>query len=126
MFPLVAGLSKNTASFPEWWGTMDVAVAVILAILAIALLGLVGGNVSKQVEEVSYRAYRFLLHGILVVCIVYQLAGDGIVWPNCLPGFAWRTWLLLYCLPAWITAFRDERTEWEVTHGTEARPANQE
>ena len=55
VFPLVAGLSKNTASFPEWWGTMDVAVALILAILAIALLGLVGGNVSKQVEEVSYR-----------------------------------------------------------------------
>jgi len=32
--------------------------------------------------------------------------GDRRVWINCLSGFAWRAWLLLYCLPAWFTALR--------------------
>ena len=104
VFPLVAGLSHNTASFPKWWGFLDVCLAFVLAVLALAILAVTQGKVNKQAECVSYRAYRILTHGILLMLLVFFLAGDRIVWTNCLTGLAWRVWLLLYTLPAWVTA----------------------
>lgn len=105
-FPVVAGLSKDTGSFAKLWGVLDVAIAFVLVILAFAIITLAGGNVDKQAENRSYRAYRILTHGILAMLVVFFVFGDRIVWINCLTGFAWRTWLLLYGLPAWLTAFR--------------------
>lgn len=105
-FPVVAGLSKNAGSFPELWGMLDVALAFVLAILAFAIMALTSGKVTKQAEEVSYRAYRVLIHGILVMIVVFFLFGHRIIWINCLTGFAWRAWLLLYTLPAWYFAIR--------------------
>lgn len=81
-------------------------IAFVLVILAFAIITLAGGNVDKQAEKRSYRAYRILTHGILAMLVVFFVFGDRIVWINCLTGFAWRTWLLLYGLPAWLTAFR--------------------
>jgi hypothetical protein len=104
-FPAVAGFVRDTESWPKWWGVLDVALAFFLAALALALLGLAQGKVSKPAEDASYRAYRVLTHGILAALVVFFLVGDRIVWRNCLTGFAWRAWLLLYCLPAWFTAF---------------------
>ena len=63
-FPVTAGLAKDTASFPKWWGMLDVGVAFALAILAIAIQVLVRGRVDKQVEDASYRSYRILTHAI--------------------------------------------------------------
>jgi hypothetical protein len=103
-FPVVAGLSHNTASFPKWWGILDVSMAFVLPILVLVILGVTQHRVNKQVEDVSYRAYRILTHGIFLMLVVFFLAGDRIVWSNCLTGFAWRTWLLLYTLPAWVAA----------------------
>ena len=103
-FPVVAGLSKNTASFPKLWGILDVGLAFVLVILAFAIMALTGSKVTKQAEETSYRAYRILIHGILVMIVVFFLFGDRITWINCLTGFAWRAWLLLYTLPAWYSA----------------------
>jgi hypothetical protein len=104
VFPVVAGLSHNTASFPKWWGTLDVSLAFVLALLALAILGVTQGKVNKQAEDMSYRAYRILTHGIFLMLVLFFLAGDRITWINCLTGLAWRTWLLLYTLPAWVTA----------------------
>jgi hypothetical protein len=104
-FPVTSGLSKDTASFPGWWGPLDVGIAFVLAILALVLLALAQGHVHAQAHEASYRAYRVLIHGIVVMSAVFILFGDRIVLINCLTGFAWRTWLLLYTLPAWLTAF---------------------
>jgi hypothetical protein len=103
-FPAVAGLSKNTAAFPKWWGRVDVSLAFVLAILAFVIMGLAQGKVNQRAVDASYRTYRILLHGIFVLLAVFFLAGDRIVWINCLTGFAWRAWLLAYCLPAWFTA----------------------
>jgi hypothetical protein len=103
-FPVVAGLSKDTASFPKSWGVADVAIAFILAILACAIAGLWDKKVDRRAEDFSYRAYRGLTHGILALLVVFFLAGDRVVWINCLPGFAWRAWLLLYGLPSWYAA----------------------
>jgi hypothetical protein len=50
-FPVVAGLSKNTASFPKWWSVLDVGLAFVLAILA---FGLMGGH-SRQGGQASLR-----------------------------------------------------------------------
>jgi hypothetical protein len=102
-FPVVAGLSKNTAAFPPWWGPPDVGIAFLLALLALVVMTIAQGRVGRQADEASYRAYRILTHGILVVLVVFFLGGDRIIWPNCLTGFAWRAWLLLYSLPAWFT-----------------------
>jgi MFS family permease len=108
-FPVVAGLAKNPASFPKWWGVADVAIAFVLAFLAIVISALVGHDVNKQAEEASYRAYRFLMHGILAMVVAFFLFGDWITWSIWLVGLGWRTWLLLYSLPAWFTALRSYR-----------------
>lgn len=103
-FPVVASVSHDTASFPRWWGSLDVGLAFVLASLAFAILVFAHGKVNRQSADASYRTYRILIHGILVMCVVFFVFGDRIVWINCLTGFAWRAWLLLYCLPAWFTA----------------------
>jgi len=106
VFPVVAGLSKNTASFPRLWGKLDVGLAFVLAVMVFAVMALERNSVDKRAEESTYRAYRVLLHGIFVMLLVFFLFGDRIVWINCLTGFAWRAWLLLYALPEWIVAIR--------------------
>jgi hypothetical protein len=105
-FPVAAGLSKDTASFPKWWGVLDVALAFVLATMAILISALVGSSIDKEAEKATYRAYRLLTHGLLVMVVVFFLFGDRITWINRLTGFAWRAWLLLYTLPAWFTALR--------------------
>jgi hypothetical protein len=105
-FPAVAAFVRDTESWPKWWGVLDVMIAFVLAMLAFAVLGLAQGKVNKQAEDSTYRAYRVLTHGIFAGLVVFFLVGDWIVWSNCLTGFAWRAWLLLYSLPAWFTALR--------------------
>jgi hypothetical protein len=103
---VVAGLSRDTSTFPKWWGVLDVAVAFVLAFMAIGIFALTQGHVGKDAEDASYRVYRILIHGIFAMNVVFFLFGDRIVWINCLTGFAWRAWLLLYTLPAWFAAVR--------------------
>jgi hypothetical protein len=104
VFPVGAGLASDPEAFPSWWGPLDVGVAAVLAILTLALHALTQGKVTRQAEEASYNAYRIVAHGILALTAVFLFFGDHVHWTNCLPGFAWRTWLLLYSLPAWFTA----------------------
>jgi hypothetical protein len=105
-FPIVAGLSKNTASFPKLWGKLDVGLAFVLAVMVFGVMALARNSVDKRAEESSYRAYRVLLHGIFVMLVVFFVFGNQIIWVNCLTGIAWRSWLLLYALPEWIVAVR--------------------
>jgi len=109
-FPVVAGLATSTAAFPKWWGYADVLIAFVLATMAIVLSARVGRSITEDAETATYRAYRLLTHGILVLLVVFFLAGDRITWSSCLIGFAWRAWLLLYTLPAWFTAVLLRRT----------------
>jgi hypothetical protein len=105
IFPVVAGLSKDTTAFPKWWGIMDVSLAFVLAILTLAIFALGQGKVTRPAEEASYRAYRILIHGIFAMLVVFLLFGDRITWVNGLPGLGWRAWLLSYGLPVWFTVF---------------------
>jgi hypothetical protein len=106
VFPVVAGLSKNTAGFPKWWGIADVVLAFVLAAMVFAAMVAAHGKISSQADAATYRAYRILTHGIFVMLVVFFLAGNRVTWINCLTGFAWRAWLLMYALPAWFTALR--------------------
>ena len=106
MFPVAAGLAKDTASFPKWWETLDVGIAFVPAILVFAIQLAVRGKVDKQAEDASYRFYRILIHGLLAMAALFMLAGDRITWVNCATGFAWRTWLALYIVPWWLMALR--------------------
>jgi hypothetical protein len=106
VFPIGAGLAKDTSVFPRWWGAVDIALAFVLAIAAFGIPALVRGRVNKGVEETAYRAYRILTHGIMALGVLVIVAGDRIKWPNCATGLLWRTWLGLYILPWWLAALR--------------------
>jgi len=103
---MVAGLSKNTGAFPKWWGIADVVLAFVLAAMVFAVMVAAHGKISRQAEDATYRAYRILTHGIFVMLVLFFLAGERITWINCLTGFGWRVWLLLYALPSWFTVVR--------------------
>ena len=106
IFPVVAGLSRDTKAFPRVWGILDVVVAFVLVALAIVITALFDGAVNEEIKQASYRVYRVLMNAILVILVVFFLAGDRIVWTIVLPGLAWRAWLLFYGFPPWLAAFR--------------------
>src|SRR5260370_18339131 len=85
-FPLAAGLSKDTASFPKWWGVADVAIAGCLAVLACAVAGGGDKKISPRGVDLSYRAYRILTQGLLVIIGAFLLRCVHIFWINSLPG----------------------------------------
>ncbi len=74
-------------------------------------MGVWDKKISPRAVDLSYRAYRVLTQGILVMIGAFFLLGDHVVWINCLPGFAWRAWLLMYSLPAWFTALTSGAAE---------------
>ena len=104
IFPVGAGLVKNPTSLPQWWGTVDVALAFVVAVGACAIPGLSHGHLDKRAEQTTYRIYRRSLHATLVVGALVMLAGDRIRWERCATGFLWRGWLFLYILPWWFAA----------------------
>src|SRR5215469_100661 len=104
IFPVGAGLVRNPTSLPQWWGTVDVALAFVVGVGALVIPGLGHRSLDKQVERTTYRIYRSSLHGLLVVGVLVMLAGDRIKWTNCATGFLWRAWLFLYILPWWLAA----------------------
>jgi len=105
-FPVVAAFVKDTKAWPKWWGALDVTLAFTLALLVMVVLATARDRVNKEVEQITYRVYRVLIWGIFLLMAVFVVAGDRIIWTQCLTGFAWRYWLLLYALPWWIAANR--------------------
>lgn len=106
IFPVGAGLVRNPTILPPWWGTVDAALAFVVAVAALGIQGLAHGKVDKQAEQTTYRIYRSAMHVLLAVAVLVMLGGDRINWANCATGFLWRTWLLLYILPSWLAATR--------------------
>ena len=81
-------------------------MAFVLAAMVLAVMAAAQGRINKQADDATYRTYRVLTHGILVMLVVFFLAGERITWINCLTGFGWRAWLLLYALPSWFILVR--------------------
>ena len=53
IFPVGAGLVRNPTGLPQWWGTVDVALAFVVAVAALGIQGLAHGNVDKQAEQTN-------------------------------------------------------------------------
>ena len=106
IFPISAGVANNPAALPQWWGLADVIIAFLLCALAIFIAVRFDRRVNDQIKADSYRAYRMLINVILVMLVIFFLAGDRLTWTYFLPGIAWRTWLLFYGWPTWLAALR--------------------
>jgi hypothetical protein len=87
IFPVGAGLSKDIRTFPAWWGTVDVALAFVLAVAGFGVQWLIRGKLDRQAEETTYRVYRTITHSLLAIALVVMLAGDRVAWANCATGF---------------------------------------
>ena len=110
VFPVGAGLAKDTSTFPKWWGPVDVGSAFMLAIVAFGIQKQARGKVDPQAEDTTYRVYRAVTHAIILMAVLVMLAGDRITWAHCATGFLWRAWLGLYILPWWLVAIRSRET----------------
>lgn len=107
IFPVGAAVVRNAQTrLPPSWGTVDVALAFVVAVAALGIQVLAHGKVDTQTEQTTYRIYRSLMHAILAVGVLVMLAGGRINWANCATGFLWRTWLFLYILPWWFVVAR--------------------
>jgi hypothetical protein len=104
VFPVVASLSRDAGSLPRIVGVIDGILAFILVGMAMVLWARTQGRVTTDAEAAAYRGYRVLIHVIIVLLAAFFLLGDQIAWNIGLVGIAWRSWLLLYTLPAWYTA----------------------
>ena len=82
-------------------------IAFLLGLLALAVFSVGRSRVNKPVEEITYRSYRVLIHGIFALLVIFAFFSQYIVWNQCLSGLAWRSWLLLFGLPEWIALYRE-------------------
>ncbi len=110
VFPTAAGLVQETADLPGWWPIADVVFAFILAALAITVAARFERRKSPEVERTAYGVYRVVINLILLLLVIFLVAGDRVRWTIFLPGIAWRGWLFLYAFPAWLTALRSTST----------------
>ena len=110
VFPIAAGLAGEASALPAWWPIADVVFAFILAALAITVAARFDRRKTPQIERTTYRVHRIVLNLILVLLVVFLVAGDRVRWTIFLPGVAWRGWLFLYAFPAWLTALRSTST----------------
>jgi hypothetical protein len=99
-FPLVAGTVPG--QLPTWVGVLDVAVALALLATAGGITVVAREQIDGPVRETSYRFYRALATAPLILIVAFWLLGDHIKWDVLLIGLGWRTWLLVYCFPAWL------------------------
>jgi hypothetical protein len=90
------------------WGILDVVIAFILVALAIVIAARFESAVNDEIRQAAYRAYRVTINAVLVILVVFLLAGDRLVWSVLLPGLAWRAWLLFYAFPPWLAALRSD------------------
>jgi len=103
VFPMIASLS-GAKSFPVWVGYLDAGLAFVLVVVMILIGTSTKGKVEDRAAHISYRVYRVAISLPLVLLVAFFIFGDRIKWNVLLPGLAWRTWLLLYVLPAGLTA----------------------
>ena len=106
IFPVVASLVRDAGSLPRIVGVMDGVIAFVLVGMAMILWSRTQGKVTKDAEAAAYRGYRVLMHVIIVLLVLFFLVGDRIAWTIGLVGIGWRSWLLLYTLPAWYAALQ--------------------
>ena len=111
VFPVSAGVVQTIDALPRWWAIADVVFAFILAALAITVAARFDRRKTPEIERTAYRVYRIVVNLILVLLVIFLVAGDRIRWTIFLPGIAWRGWLFLYAFPALLVALRSTSME---------------
>ncbi len=107
-FPIAASIWPADA-MPTWVGILDVVLAFAAVGLAIRVVTLAEKQVDDRAIRLSYRIYRGLASVPLGLLVLFFVVGDRINWNVLLPGLAWRSWLLMYTLPAAIAAYQSDQ-----------------
>ena len=108
--PIIASLYPAEL-LPQWVGIFDVGLALMLVVMGVLIDAATRAKVDNAVVQVGYRIYRNAAVLPLVLLVVFFLAGEAIKWNVLLPGLAWRTWLILYAVPALLVAWRYPRAQ---------------
>lgn len=105
LFPIIASVVPANG-LPVWIGLADVILAFVVVVLGLAIISIAGNKIQNLDMQASYQVYRALGAVPLILLVVFFVAGDRLLWNVLLPGLAWRTWLLVYTLPAALTLWR--------------------
>jgi hypothetical protein len=117
-FPIVACLFPPDAIPPEL-GIVDVAIAIALVGVGIAIVGLQPRSFPSSVVASCFRVYRGLASALLLLLVLFLWAGDSIRWSVLLVGLAWRGWLFVLVLPSWLTSWAQVA---KAPHERDAKP----
>jgi hypothetical protein len=105
VFPIVASLLPGDEA-PRWLGILDVAVAAVLVVVGLVVVSKgpksVDGPLASSVAQVLRAASTLFL----ALLVVFFVVGGAIKWHVLLPGLAWRAWLFVLVLPAWLARRR--------------------
>lgn len=105
LFPVVAGVMRNPA--PRWVGIADVVVAFAVFVQAMVITRR-APKADAHAVAASFRVVRAAANLLLVLIVVFFLAGQRIKWDVLLLGLAWRAWLFVWVLPSALTLWRNE------------------
>lgn len=92
---------------PRWLGIADVVLAAVVAAGAITLSVDYRHRIADADRLAAQRVSERLLGLIPATLLLFFLVGDRLDWTVLVVGLAWRTWLLLYTLPALIAVRRE-------------------
>lgn len=104
-FPIVAALIPPSTT-PSALGLLDVAVAAIVVMLGFTIESVARDRVSDGDRTVAWRVVRIVATVPLLLLIVFFMRADIVRWDVLLVGLAWRTWLLVWVLPAVASLLR--------------------
>jgi hypothetical protein len=105
LFPIGASLIP-AGTLPRWIGWLDGVSAFVLVLVWAALDVRMRRHVTAEDEVAAARVQRQASLILLILLVMFFLAGDRIDWHVLLPGLAWRGWLFVYALPSVIRALR--------------------
>jgi lysylphosphatidylglycerol synthetase-like protein (DUF2156 family) len=100
-FPIAASLLPTQAT-PLWLGIADVAVAAALMAAGFVVVARAPKTFDPPTTAAAFRVLRAGSALFLLLLVLFFLAGDAVRWQVLLPGLAWRAWLFVLVLPAWI------------------------
>jgi hypothetical protein len=100
-FPVAAGLLGATEA-PTWMGIADVMIAVLLIVAGLAVVAKGPKTFDPATTAMAFRVLRAASGVFLLLLVLFFVARDAINWPVLLIGLAWRAWLFVLVLPAWI------------------------
>lgn len=104
-FPIVASLF-TTEQRPPWLGLLDILFAAAFVIAAIAIDNAYHAKITNPDKLRSFAVIRALASLLLVLMVAYFFLAGRIDWEVLLIGLAWRMWMVVYALPAWMAAWR--------------------